>query len=796
MKRYLRYILLFLLAAGLPAAAALKNSSKTDAAFDRALWCAFSVSQDGSKIAYIAPAYDDYGDAGSEIWVSKIDGSQRKRLGNLPGFWNVSWCGSDQVACSQFDVNTIPVFSVKTGKRRTLSLSEHYYWMQPAVSPNCKWVVFPAVQKEPRESGVFALDAVSGKIKRLTSDVVKSFVDWSPDSKRVAYGIGQYERHYKLVVCDVATGKVTDTGLDGVGAVWSPDGKSLAYVGNVVKGGSWMGGIPCDGSIMITNLESKAGRSLTEPGSNVYDKTTKHWEISGALGPQWSRDGRRIAYRRYHHISEGDKDTLQEDEIWVVNVDGSGRKKVFDKWSAFVWSPDNKAILVKTANGITRVAVDSGKQSSIVAWKTPALPKSANEAARTIQALGATVEYTLVKPAYAEAILAAASEARRIYADKFHFSMPAVIHVKIDKSSSRKAQLWTDGEDHMFLTISSNDDLKPPMQSGVFNIYGICHELGHIAMYRNINMIGLPDGVGEGWAYYAGSVVVDELYKKLGKSLWPDHYDYSQSEGLTRLARDAKNPEASKSASTRAALVFYNAQQRYGVDKVMAAMIAAEEGKPYGKDIMKRFADALVKATGDESARVLIPSDLLVAKVKWNVKEREITDKTVEGVEQVKDDTGILLKYDDGSSDGKWSTAGSGQAVVFKTPPGSWAVDSVQIYASRYGQEKAPDEDFHVYICDKDFEVIKDIAKPYSIFERTEGPKWYTIDFPPVKVSDGFYVCFSFNPTAEKGVYVYTDKNYKVRPHSKYAMPWSFVNDVGDDGYFDWMIRAHLVAQR
>ena len=800
MKRYLQFALLALLllpTARTVATVPAKKAGDSSSIFESAVWNTFGASPDGSKLVYTVPALDGYGDAASQIWVSKADGSRAKQIGSLPGFWNVGWCGKDRIACTKWDSNTVSIFSASTGKRRVLLLTDKYYWQRSAVSPNGRWVAFAAIQNEPREAGVFLLDSASGKIRRLTKDVVKSFVTWSPDSRAIAYGIGDYQQHYKLVVCDVATGNITDTGLDGVGAVWSPDGRSLAYVGEVVRGGSWMGGIPADGRIMVVDLATKQARSLTEPGTNVYDKKTEHWEISGALSPQWSPNGKLVAYRKYHGISEGSKELLKQDEVWVVNADGSDAKKVFGKWSAFAWTPDSRSIMVRSLTGITRVAVSSGKKSTLVAWKVPALPKSAQAAKKRMQVPGATVEYTLVRPDYAKAIVTTAAEARRIYAEKFHFNMPAVVHVHIDNNPYLKTNLWTDGNDSMYLTITSNDDLKPPTQSGVFNIYGICHELGHDAMYRNIEMIGLPEGVGEGWAYYAGSVVVDELYKKLGKNLWPDHYNYSETEGTARLEQDSKNPEEAKSATNRAALAFYAAPRKYGAGKVMAAMVAAEQGKPYGKDIMARFADGLVRLTGDDDARKLIPSDVMIPKVKWAVDDREITDKTVEGVKQVRDDKGgVLLKYDDGSSEGKLSTAGAGQAVVFKAPAGDWAVDSVQIYASRYGEAEAPNEDFHTYICDKDFEVLKDIAKPYRIFERTEGPKWYTINFPPVKVSGGFYICFFFNPTATKGVYVYYDKDCKAHPHSKSALPWTFVHDVGDDGYFDWMIRAHLVPAR
>lgn len=756
---------------------------------DLAQWCAFSVSPDGSKLAYAAPAYDRYGDPASELWVSKLDGSAKKLVTRMPGLWNVYWSDSSHLGCVRFDSLAASIIPVGKGQQRTVSLSDRFFWAYSSMSPNGKWLTSAGYLKESDEGGVYALDVASGKSKRLSDEEVKSVPAWSPDSKSIAYGIGGYQKDYKLVIRGVETGKVTDTGVKGIGAAWSPDGKSLAYVGNVVRGGSWAGGVPCDGSIMVMNLATKAVVAITEPGVNVNDDKTKRWEMSGSLQPQWSRDGKKIAYRWKHWIKEDRENSLDLDQIWVVNADGTDRKMLLEKWGAFTWAPDSKAILVRTANGIAKVSLESGKQAQVVGWKTPAPPKAA--AATTIKTAGATVEFSGVKAEYAKAILTLAAEARRIYADQFHFSMPAVIHVKIGKNPDGRTQLWTDGEDHMFLAVTSNADLAPPMQSGVFNIYGVCHELGHIALYRNINLLGLPDGIGEGWAHYAGSVVVDEAYKKLGKGLWPDKYDYSEVEGLARLASSAKDSSASKDPTTKAALVFYNAHKRYGGNKVMAAMIDAEQGKPYGKDLMKRFADALVKLTGDESARALVPDEYLTPKVDWKVAERQITDKTVEGMEQVKDDTGVLLKYDDGSSESMRSTAGAGHAVVFKAPTGAWTLDYVQIYASRYGEPEPPKEDFHIFICDKDFDVLKDVARPYGTFENSDGPKWYKISFEPVPVSGGFYVCFFFNPTATKGVYVYYDKDVKIS-HSRTALPWSFVYDIADKDKYDWMIRAHL----
>ena len=69
-----------------------------------------------------------------------------------------------------------------------------------------------------------------------------------------------------------------------------------------------------------------------------------------------------------------------------------------------------------------------------------------------------------------------------------------------------------------FLLSPDGSQLAPSPQSGIFNIYGSCHELGHIVMYRGMkNQVGLPDGIGEGWAHYAGSVVLDAVAEHLGQ---------------------------------------------------------------------------------------------------------------------------------------------------------------------------------------------------------------------------------------------------------------------------------------
>ncbi len=403
---------------------------------------------------------------------------------------------------------------------------------------------------------------------------------------------------------------------------------------------------------------------------------------------------------------------------------------------------------------------------------------------------GARVVFTDVRPSYAKALVTVAGEARRIYSRKYGFDMPDSVSLMIRKRKDQKPSLWTDGESTMTLTINSGVGLLPPLLSGTYNIYGMCHELGHMAMYRKVEHVGLPSGVAEGWAHYAGSVVVDEVFRKYGEQLYPVPYNYAAVEGTARLKEQASQP--ARDDVMKASQAFHAAHERYGADKVMGAMKTALDSRPAGKDLMPRFVDELVKATGDKGARKLFPDDVVIAKLKWEVKDREITEKTFGGLRSAEEDGGITLSYDDGKSDGMLSDCGSGFAVVFKAPAGSWAVDQVRVFGSRFGTPEPPKEDFSVYICDKDFGVIREIAKPYGTFERGDA-KWYTISFDPVSVPEVFYVALYFRANTYKGVYMNKDKDVE-RSHSYFALPYTFIGDV--DEKFDWMVRAHLKRVR
>ncbi len=195
------------------------------------------------------------------------------------------------------------------------------------------------------------------------------------------------------------------------------------------------------------------------------------------------------------------------------------------------------------------------KISRMIMWAgvTVLLILSVTHAAEEFKSDHVIVSYTGIDKAYASAIGRIVSTARDAAVEKFAFDMPDIIRVEVNLNADGQANLFNDGADHIFLTIRSQENLLKPSTSGVYQIYGLCHEVGHMAMYRLIPDHSWLSGDGaEGWAHYMGSRLVDAVYAKLGSDLWPDRYDYIE-DGTKRLDKQLSSQKASSSAKAAGA---------------------------------------------------------------------------------------------------------------------------------------------------------------------------------------------------------------------------------------------------
>lgn len=369
-------------------------------------------------------------------------------------------------------------------------------------------------------------------------------------------------------------------------------------------------------------------------------------------------------------------------------------------------------------------------------------------AEETVRLDHAVVSYEGIGKDYAEAIAGTVAAARAIAVEQFGFDMPDTISVSARCDAKAGAGLFNDGSDRFFLTVRSERDLRRPSQSGVFTIYGLCHEVGHLAMYRLIRDHGwMTAAAAEGWAHYLGSRLVDGVHAREGQKLWPDPYDYLD-DGTARLKRQLAS--STRGTVTRGAAAWL----------ALGEVVGDKGFKPIFEAWGKADVDPTDPAAAARKALLAVHADKRGAADWWDKAEplfvlkrprsgfaaQTVPPATLSG-------RPMELAHDDGAPAGKRSTAGGGHAVRFKAAGEGWYLTAVRIHGSRYGLPQPPKEDFHVWLCDAEFRAIADFPFPYARFARGE-PGWVTLDVKPTGLPSEFIVCAGFNPTATKGVFV------------------------------------------
>jgi hypothetical protein len=401
------------------------------------------------------------------------------------------------------------------------------------------------------------------------------------------------------------------------------------------------------------------------------------------------------------------------------------------------------------------------------------------------------VSYPKSLQAYAKALLQIGDAAWEAYRELYNLTLPEPIELQIQlvpEKGEKFARLWTDGQRFIFLEVGSEKPLFSPEKGGAHNVYGICHELGHIAIYSRISQTaGIPEGVAEGWAHYFGSVITSHLFEKLGAEVYPDPHNYHETSGLGRLLRQF---ETRKDPETLAAKSLYEIERKYGRQKLGEALGKALSQRPSGRELVTKFVEALVAVTGDPEAKTLIPEQILKPKVRVDTEFPDIKQKWLYYGLKLEWQDGLLrLRYDDGEKDGQWSLGGSGHGVIFCKPQGKWQLVAVEFYGARYGELQPPDEDFSIFLCDADFKVIREFKAPYSLFAQRGEWKWERIAVEPTEVPEFFYIVIAFNPTATKGIYMAYDSDVPIS-HSRRAFPDSHLTDT--EKVYDWMVRCYL----
>lgn len=244
------------------------------------------------------------------------------------------------------------------------------YDRNPVFSPDGSRFAF--ISDRSGVTNLWVVNADGSGLRQISGDTsltLYSSPAWSPDGKtlyvsRAVHSVLAFE----LMKFDAAGGtgeaiiKAQPTGAEGwddrvnaMGAVISPDGRYAYYA--TKRGHTWTEGDPPHWTIARRDLKAGTDETVIQSGG-------------GAMRPRLSHDGHLLAYASRKGAQTGLRlrDLRSGTDRWIampVDHDGQEGGYYADLLPRYVFTPDDKAIIMGVGGGIKRLDIASGKMTDI-----------------------------------------------------------------------------------------------------------------------------------------------------------------------------------------------------------------------------------------------------------------------------------------------------------------------------------------------------------------------------------------------------------------------------------------------
>lgn len=221
----------------------------------------------------------------------------------------------------------------------------------PRWSPDGRWILYVSDRSRPgdgRAWEIYVMRSNGRGLRRVTRNHwSEGQVAWAPSGKRIVFssnrppGAGLWSMNLDGTGLRRLTANGSDLNPD-----WSPDGRTIAFARPSASGPSY--------ALWLISPDGTNERQLTEP-PHFDDR-----RYATDFQPEWSPDGRRIAFSRLY-LDRSLRPGLAVADIYAIRPDGTGLRRLTRQagrhdWPA--WSPDAKRIAFVTTLG-RRQSIDA-----------------------------------------------------------------------------------------------------------------------------------------------------------------------------------------------------------------------------------------------------------------------------------------------------------------------------------------------------------------------------------------------------------------------------------------------------